>query len=686
MKFFDLIYYMKKQFSSLKELTDAHTKSEEIENSKTKKEARTKFGQYIIQNNILNDELLSSAIKYFEEPSNGGQYKTLNDYVQNDVYKKIADIDLPNDTNRYEGYRYFLTQMKDSDGRFLTPGFVPKENEIDEEKNSIDDNAVTDFLTEFNILKNLKEDERDLYHLIYFVYATRIEKYDYSKINRQEYRNDIPNDLQIIIPILEHMSQEYIIQSKMMKSFYRVFIDTDKYDTDAKYVSAIDSENKKSKVVTDYDFNRILVMSENISKVLKDESFFVDSINDIISDSEKFVNSKSYKDDEGTDAFDGKMSLEEAIIKYINSDGSIKDAKKAEKTINDTISEFVKEAAKKMSAKEQIILDYKDLMTNTFVINTYKGKRGQPETDGTGIIITMEDAISKWNAFLKTPMYRTGFGDKLVNDIKAKIIDDTFVEQNYKKFKYFKKDKCKDVINIIEVVNTKNSEEIAYSCKNFLKSNAMSDTNSRFDAAYEILKWLKLFFEVPFANDVSMDKSKLTGQYYDAACQLVYYQDKNVKESYNPDKSIMLFEKVVLFEAHDWTKYFNKLSDVFMNFFGDKKSIDVLQYIKSGSLIKPGKGILPEKPQEEENTEEKSQENNVENEVKNKTEETVKLAADAAKETEKQADAASKIVSSEEEKESSSKSVNNTKTTVDNVNTSEDPTAGSQPNLGRGIK
>lgn len=86
--------------------------------------------------------------------------------------------------------------MLDSEGRFLNPKYVPKEENADEdEKSEIDNNTVSDFLSEFNALKSLAPEERDLYHLIYFVYATAINKYDYYKIDRKKYQNDVPNDL-----------------------------------------------------------------------------------------------------------------------------------------------------------------------------------------------------------------------------------------------------------------------------------------------------------------------------------------------------------------------------------------------------------------------------------------------------------------------------------------------------------
>ena len=648
-KFFDLIYYMKKQFGSVNELKNAYVKSEEIEKSNTLKEAKSKFGQYVIQNNILKIDLLGCAIKYYKHNDKGVKpAEQINNYVAS-VYREIDGINLPNDDiARFDSYRYFLTQMLDSEGRFLNPKYVPKEENADEdEKSEIDNNTVSDFLSEFNVLKSLALEERDLYHLIYFVYATGINKYDYYKIDREKFENDIPNDLQIIVPFLKSMSEEHAIANKMMKSFYRVFVQTDEYDTDTKYIDVIKEANKKAKVI-DFDFDRLAEMSRNISSTLKDETTFVDKIDDLIKNPDKFK--ETFESGDGTALF-GNASLTDAIAAYNSGrdakiSSSVENTKKAEEVITRAISKFITDAAEEVSKSERTILDYRKLMTNTFVIKTYKGKRGQSELDdAAGIVITMDDAISKWSAFLKTPMYRTGFGSSLMKDISDNFVNDEFITNNYsdEDFGYIDKDEAKKIINILEVIDASSAEKIASSCEDFLNDNAMLNIQNRFSAAYQMLKWLKLFFEIPFANDVSVDKSKLTGQYYDAACQLVYYKDKNVKESYVPEKSSMLFEKVVLFEAHDWTKYFNSVSDAVMKFFKKVGANDVLKYVANGSLIKPGEGVLPEKKPKAEKKEDKPHDNN---DTEKKAEQTVELAkeANASGESQEQAEKASSMV------------------------------------------
>lgn len=215
------------------------------------------------------------------------------------------------------------------------------------------------------------------------------------------------------------MSEEHAIANKMMKSFYRVFIQTDEYDTDAKYISAIKEANKKAKVV-DFDFDRLAEMSNTISSTLKDETTFLDKIDELIKSPDKF--SKTFEDGDGTSLFKSK-SLVDAIVAYNSGrdekiTSSTENMKKSEEIINRAISKFVTDANGEVSKSERTILNYKKLMNNTFVINTYKGKRDSSNVDdSTGIVITMDDAISKWNAFLKTPMYKTGFGDNLMKDI-----------------------------------------------------------------------------------------------------------------------------------------------------------------------------------------------------------------------------------------------------------------------------
>lgn len=302
----------------------------------------------------------------------------------------------------------------------MNPKYVPKEENADEdEKSEIDNNTVSDFLSEFNALKSLAPEERDLYHLIYFVYVTGINKYDYYKIDREKFENDIPNDLQIIVPFLKSMSEEHAIANKMMKSFYRVFVQTDEYDTDAKYIDVIKEANKKAKVI-DFDFDRLAEMSRNISSTLKDETTFVDKIDDLIKNPDKFK--ETFESGDGTALF-GNASLTDAIAAYNSGrdakiSSSAENTKKAEEVITRAISKFITDAAEEVSKSERTILDYKKLMNNTFVINTYKGKRDSSNVDdSTGIVITIDDAISKWNAFLKTPMYKTGFGDNLMKDI-----------------------------------------------------------------------------------------------------------------------------------------------------------------------------------------------------------------------------------------------------------------------------
>lgn len=105
----------------------------------------------------------------------------------------------------------------------------------------------------------------------------------------------------------------------------------------------------------------------------------------------------------------------------------------------------------------------------------------------------------------------------------------------------------------------------------------------------------------------------------------------------------MLFEKVVLFEANDWTKYFNSVSDAVMNFFKEVGADDILMYVsKGGSLIKPGDGVLPEKKHKAKKKEKSSEST----EAEKKAEETAKLAKEAndSKEISNQAETARNIV------------------------------------------
>lgn len=95
-----------------------------------------------------------------------------------------------------------------------------------------------------------------------------------------------------------------------------------------------------------------------------------------------------------------------------------------------------------------------------------------------------------------------------------------------------------------------------------------------------ILNYLIDFFNIKFKNKSELDVNDKTYMSFDAICNLIYYKDKHVRESFTYEG--MFFESYAIIESESKLDYFNKLWKHIKNIF-DKhnEKINIIKYVKN---------------------------------------------------------------------------------------------------------
>ena len=91
------------------------------------------------------------------------------------------------------------------------------------------------------------------------------------------------------------------------------------------------------------------------------------------------------------------------------------------------------------------------------------------------------------------------------------------------------------------------------------------------------LQYIKNFFEkIPFKEKIEIEAGKNLGMLYDAVCNLVYYRDKSIKESFVYEG--IWYGSYAITEAESKINYFKKLWQAIQNKFG-KEKVDLVNYV-----------------------------------------------------------------------------------------------------------
>ena len=564
--FFDLVYNVRKKFENVSELEYVNEQSNKIQSFADDEWDGADdtidvnaIGKLFQECEVLDVYKMDRMFHYLDELDPNG-FVAVNDFVA-DVYSKIAGFKF-DDQEKFETYRLFLSMLKKTRGSVVR-GTIP---EIDEDKDLVDDETVRTFMDSFDELIKLPDDEHSLYNLLHFVYENNFNSLNSELMERKDDKTkDIPNDLKVVVPVLEAMYKQKKFMKGLKNDLYDIIVHPDDCESDTDYIDRIEKANKVVKVVK-YDLSKIREAVSNLDAVSNDKKIFIHQMDGIVESEKTF---KMAAPDAAAILKDGAtIASAYAEINNVDGEGNLKskkikndaDMKKVQDGLNAAINYALKAAADKVYNFEKDIIIFNELIQDDFKIQVLASNR-TPES--FSIAVNLLETIDKWKAFIKQGVYRYGFGDNLLKDINERTAD--LYEKANPKYQYLTKEATADVITIISKIDVKSGRALDSfdSIKKFLKNLTRWSDGQKMKGVIEVLRYLQSFFQTPFSGKVDLAQGKMLNKYYDAACTLIYFKDKSLGEAYEADVETMLFEGHVLFEENNWTEYFKKALDKF---------------------------------------------------------------------------------------------------------------------------
>lgn len=614
--FFDVIYYIKKTFTGVDDVENTNQKALAIENATDYKE----------QNKLITDLVLEAAggpdvrvlrdMTVYIHPNRGNSAYKVVDFAVQSAYRAIESFDI--DDSKLELYRIFLSNLKATNGASMNS--KDKITNSLEDSDKLNDEGLQRFVRTFKALK--ENDAKDLYSIVHFIYENNLQHVAFRRMNRdlsqlnisvsgkpvkdlderlldgKKFTDVVPNECLIIVPILEEMKELKMINNELRKEFYRVFLEVDEYNDDDKFIDAIKKANKK---FVNLNLDKIREIIKNIGQtdILKKRvSKRLEDVKTIKQDAQPTITDKFKK-------ADIKLTPENLIFEYIAFPDESKvidadDIENVEKMLDDCIVFILNLVVRELSEIERNINVYNALLREHLNIDSGNNSTVMP---------LLKEAIERWQAFIKTPLFSQEIMAGLLKQIKkneggrfnklfegfnssssSTTSDESGASEqttNTFQYKILKENVCDNIIKVIEnfkfgIVPDKDSLERL----KVITGDKKMSADKELACKVEILRLLTNFFQIPFdiKKTLQMTKAVNGNTYYDAACVLVYIKDNNIKESYEVG-DVMLFEGAVLFEDYNWVDYFKKLSNQIMDFIAKRREVDkkadVFSYLRN---------------------------------------------------------------------------------------------------------
>ena len=168
--FFDLVYALRKSFDGVSQLDAVNETCEKIQQFADKWNGADNtidmndMAQKFIDIGVLDVQDMDKMFHFLVDKKNIDQFKTIQqgiaDIYNNDIFKKDF-----NDEKKYDAFKQFLSALKKSKGAVIR-GQIPELEDSD----IVSEEEVQVFIDSVNELKELSRDQKNLYHLLHFVY------------------------------------------------------------------------------------------------------------------------------------------------------------------------------------------------------------------------------------------------------------------------------------------------------------------------------------------------------------------------------------------------------------------------------------------------------------------------------------------------------------------------------------
>ena len=146
--FFDVVYYIKKTFSSIEDVEQTNQKSVAIENAADLNEQNKLITDLVVGIAGASVKTLRDMTVYIHPGRGNSSYKIVNFAVER-AYKAIEDFTI--DETKLETYRLFLSYLKKTNGASMNSKNITPEDLGKSEL--LDDEQLQRFVRTYNALK-----------------------------------------------------------------------------------------------------------------------------------------------------------------------------------------------------------------------------------------------------------------------------------------------------------------------------------------------------------------------------------------------------------------------------------------------------------------------------------------------------------------------------------------------------
>ena len=570
MDWFNILYTSKGySFNNVDEFNSTMETANSLSNSKDDSRVAT-IMSWLAKNHILKDTYILKM--------NNAMLTENIEKLQNavdDVFDKISDIHF--DDSNIIKYGIIIQKIVTSNGKFLSENYTEPDNE---EYEAYPEESVKKFIEG---VRNLQAQENHkLSDLITFVYENELNNIQFDNFSKDKIA--VTNDLSIIVPVITEVSNVRKYEKLAKIDFYKSVLKD--YDSDNEFVQAVayganenidfgaDSFNQGNllKIIdvvqqnfpntTDIAYGTVQNMMESM-KVIREKA---DKLAKMFSKN-KFSNYNLVTAIKHFNAYNGYGFVAKNII------------------TNDDESDIVEESID--SCLKYILNGYSTALTTIDEqITQYNKLVDEPLYINDKIRMNLKEIVPLWKNFIDSDTYKY-LAKSIDNDIETRcnrlITYNSYtidIAGNEEPVIGKKGILILNIIHDIIIDKPENRFEsiIPYIAPRFAKFD--TSILMQLNVMIVVLNYLIDFFNIKFKNKADLDVNDKTYMSFDAICNIIYYKDKQVKESYVYEG--MFFGSYAIMESESKLEYFNKLWKHIKSIF-DKhnEKINLNKYVKN---------------------------------------------------------------------------------------------------------
>ena len=415
-EFIDEIYELSEKIKDMR--TPGFTYDEETEEYVREKDERTVlFVEFLKKHGWLNRTIAGRMTEYMDSNVSNVFSKNVSS-----IYTRLKNISF-NVAEHRDLYMTSISELLGTKGAAANPKYKSSGKEV----RMVSDEYFDEFIRLFDLLNDLREDDRIMYNLFKMSVRMYLNGLSYKLMTGKE--PETYNIIDVILPAMEYISNVERVQQDEKSGIYEIL--TDDYENDKEFITKLAGSDVSS-LFKDFKADSVAKALDKIQSVYVKNNILISYLDTLLEDKDICADKLSeLKDATGQDEITPSVALECAASPY---DFGITEPVKM-KELYDAVAEVCDGVLKKLMnyvfSIEQNIVNTDAILKDDFYLNEK-------------LVISMPDCIDKWKSFIDSDMYRSDLFGKPMDDACREIAGK--ILSNRKKFGLINKKECSDII------------------------------------------------------------------------------------------------------------------------------------------------------------------------------------------------------------------------------------------------